>query len=85
MKLTTLLNERQRRIAKWDDKVVPIAEWLSEKEDMLSALPLLDSLDYDAACKYKNEIVASVIFVFEVLKTRFTMLSIIGLWERFTI
>ncbi|XP_028414134.1 dystrophin-like isoform X2 [Dendronephthya gigantea] len=61
MKLTTLLNERQRRIAKWDDKVVPIEEWLSEKEDMLSKLPQPDSLDHDAASRYKNEIVDLVV------------------------
>ena len=56
MKVTTLLNERQRRLTKWNDKVVPISEWLSEKEDLLSE-PLSDSLDYDAAQKHKNEVV----------------------------
>ena len=56
MKLTTLLNERQRRLAKWNDKVSPIAEWLSEKEELLST-PLSDSLDYDSAEKHKNQFV----------------------------
>ncbi len=56
MKLTNVLNERQRRLAKWNDKVSPIAEWLSEKEELLS-LPLSDSLDHDAVVKHKNEIV----------------------------
>ena len=56
MKLTTLLNERQRRLAKWNDKVSPIAEWLSEKEELVSS-PLSDSLDHDAARTHKNEFV----------------------------
>ena len=56
MKLTTLLNERQRRLTKWSDKVSPIGEWLSEKEELLS-IPLSDSLDHDAARKLKNEFV----------------------------
>ena len=56
MKLTNVLNDRQRRLAKWNDKVSPIAEWLSEKEELLS-LPLSDSLDHDAVVKHKNEIV----------------------------
>lgn len=56
MKLTTFLNERQRRLAKWSDKVSPIAEWLSEKEELL-AIPLSDSLDHDTARTHKNEFV----------------------------
>jgi hypothetical protein len=62
MKLTTLLNERQRRLAKWNDKVSPIAEWLSEKEELLSSLPPSDSLDHDAARTHKNEIVVRMLY-----------------------
>lgn len=65
MRLTTLLNERQRRLTKWNDKVAPVAEWLTEKEEFLSS-PVPDSLDHDAARKHRNEIVvrlsAGVIF-----------------------
>jgi hypothetical protein len=62
MKVTTLSNERQRRLAKWNDKVSPIAEWLSEKEELLS-VPLSDSLDHDSAETYKNQFVVRILCI----------------------
>ena len=56
MKLTTLLNERQRRLTKWNDKVLPIGEWLNEKEHLLTTTPQ-DSLDHDELLSKKNKFV----------------------------
>lgn len=56
MRLTNLLNEKQRRVGKWNDNVSPVAEWLAGKQEMLSSLSEPGSLDLDTARKQKNEV-----------------------------
>lgn len=61
MKVTKLLNEKQRRIGKWRDKVSPVAEWLSEKQEVLTAIQT-DSIDIDTARQRKNKVEVSLEF-----------------------